>query len=220
MDGVDDGGQQSRARHELLQQHRTASAIGDRHPPVGVLLIGPGLVLRPPIAHDIRQRDADEPGRRLRHRRMQRDTDLRQPLIGLETDVPAEPAVLSQHLGPCLPLTVGMGALNLNRCREQAEFGADANVLVAQVPGRRWQVVHVDARQHVAPPVQRIPDDAVDGLEPQDAGTEDPSLDERLLHPRLNRAEVLTDDDGAGPIGLEHEDAEHRVVVEPNKGAR
>ena len=56
-------------------------------------------------------------------------------------------------------------------------------------------------------------------LEPQDAGAEDAAVGEHLLHPRLDGAEVLADDERAGAMGLEHQDAEHRVVVEADERA-
>lgn len=59
-DGVDDGIEQPRMALEIVEQHEVATCVMHRHPPIGVLLIGSGLIHRTPIPHDIGQADTDE----------------------------------------------------------------------------------------------------------------------------------------------------------------
>jgi len=56
-------------------------------------------------------------------------------------------------------------------------------------------------------------------LEPQDGRAEDAALLHVVARPRLDRAEVLADDDGARAVRLEHQDPEHRLVVVADVGA-
>ena len=56
-------------------------------------------------------------------------------------------------------------------------------------------------------------------LEPQHRRAEDPALGQVVAHPRLDDAEVLADDDRAGPVRLEREDADERLVVVADVGA-
>ena len=57
-------------------------------------------------------------------------------------------------------------------------------------------------------------------LEPQHGGAEDPAVSQVVPHPRLDRAEVLADDERAGPVRLQRQDPDHRLVVVPHVGAR
>ncbi len=50
-------------------------------------------------------------------------------------------------------------------------------------------------------------------FEPQDRGPEDAALAQIVAHPRLDRAEILTDDYCLSAVRLEGEDADHRLVV-------
>src|SRR5215213_2531442 len=54
-----------RAGHQVVEQHRRPGPVGERQPPVGVLVVGARLVHGPPVADDVGQRDAEQaaPGR-------------------------------------------------------------------------------------------------------------------------------------------------------------
>ena len=53
----------ARRGDDVLEEDRHPVGTGQRHPPVGVLVDGAGLVLRTPVADRVGQRDAQHPGR-------------------------------------------------------------------------------------------------------------------------------------------------------------
>ena len=88
------------------------------------------------------------------------------------------------------------------------------DVLAGQVPRGRRQVVRGHRGQHERPVVLGGERRAVHvALEPQHRRAEHPALGQVVAHPRLDDAEVLADDDGAGAVRLEREDADERLVV-------
>ncbi len=56
-------------------------------------------------------------------------------------------------------------------------------------------------------------------FEPQNRRAEDAAFAEVVAHPRLDRAEVFTDDERAGAMRLEGKDADHRPMVVVDVGA-
>ena len=56
-------------------------------------------------------------------------------------------------------------------------------------------------------------------LEPQDRRAQQAALAQIVAHPRFDGAQILTDDHRAGAVGLQRDDADHRVVVVADIGA-
>ena len=187
------------------------------HPPVGVLVDGAGLVLRTPVAHRVGQRDAPQPRRRPRQVGVQRlDRRLDVGTVALEQPDPAE---LAQ---PGLALDRVDGELLLDRAGQQSQRRAQPDVVAREVARRRRQVVGRHRRQAPLPPSlsgERAAVAVVVALEPQDRGAEDAALGEIGAHPRLDGAQVLADDDRVGPVRLQREDADQRLVVVAHIGA-
>ena len=103
---------------------------------------------------------------------------------------------------------------------QQAELRAQRRLDSADVAERRGKIVNVDGRQCAVTVVlgaQRPP--AAVLLEPNDRGTEDAAITQVVAHPRLNDAEVLTDDDGAGALGFQKDNAHHGLVIVVHVGA-
>ena len=81
---------------------------------------------------------------------------------------------------------------------QQAQLVAQPHMLAGQVAGRRRQVVRGDRRQAVLPPPlggQRPAVAVAVQLEPQDRRAEQAACAQVVAHPRLDGAEILTDDD-------------------------
>ena len=57
-------GLNTRMGAEIFEEHRLVLAVGQRDPPVWVLVHRPGHVLRLPLAHRVSERDPDQCGRR------------------------------------------------------------------------------------------------------------------------------------------------------------
>ena len=93
-------------------------------------------------------------------------------------------------------------------------------MLAREVPGRGRQVVRVHRREHRPPVVLGRLEAVVLVLEPQHGGAQDAARRQVVAHPRLDVAEVLADDDGAGAVRLEGEHADHRLVVVADVSAR
>ena len=53
-------------------------------------------------------------------------------------------------------------------------------------------------------------------LEPQHRSTHDPPLTQIRAHPRLDGAQVLAHDEGAGTVGLQGQDTDHGLMVVPD----
>ena len=103
----------------------------------------------------------------------------------------------------------------VNRLGEHAQARTQVDVFERQVPGGGRKVVGIDGDEGFTAQIPRLFERPVPVcFEPENGGSEDPSFGEVSAHPRLDVSEVFADDDGARPIRLEHEDADHRLVVE------
>ena len=60
---------------DVLERDDLTVRAGQRHPPVGVLVARPGLVDRPPVAHDVGERDGEHAARGQGHPPVQRRDD-------------------------------------------------------------------------------------------------------------------------------------------------
>jgi hypothetical protein len=111
--------------------------------------------------------------------------------VGADTRHPSQPmAYVAQRL--------------LVRVEPELALGVE----VAAVPqaGNRREVVRGDGAQR--PPRERL---RQSGFEPETAVREDASLRQRLPHAVFDGAQVLADDEGAGPRAFERHDAEQVV---------
>ena len=96
------------------------------------------------------------------------------------------------------------------------------DVLAGQVPRGGRQVVggHRGQAQLPASAAAAAGAPVAVPLEPQDRGAEHAAVAQVVAHPRLDRAEVLADHEGAGPVRLQGQDPDHRLVVVAHVGAR
>ena len=113
-----------------------------------------------------------------------------------------------------------VGALLLDRPGELTEVVTQLDVdQVEEALGRR-EVVGRHGRQAQLAVVGRRDDGAgVVVLEPHDGRPEDPALAQVVAHPRLDDAQILPDEDRAGPVRLEREDPDEGLVVVAHVGA-
>ncbi len=112
------------------------------------------------------------------------------------------------------------GGLLLHRPGQQAQAIAQRDVLESEVAGRRRQVVGGDRREaQVAVLLRRQRPAVLVPLEPQDRRAQDPALAHVVADPGLDHAEVLAHHDGSRALGLQHEDADERLVVVAHVGA-
>ena len=187
---------------------------GQRHPPVGVLVLGAGLVDDADVADEVGHRDAEHA----------RGSLGQEPVQGLhrlgDLGVLGEQAALDQG-GPDLADRVLLdGLLLLDGTREEPEAVPQRDVLEPEVPGGRRQVMGRHGRQaQVAVLLRRQRPAVLVPLEPQDRRPEDAALAHVVADPGLDHPEVLAHDDGPRTLGLQHEDADERLVVVAHVGA-
>ncbi|CVM38658.1 Uncharacterised protein [Streptococcus pneumoniae] len=214
--GVEQPGRRRRVRQVLDGDH-PSGAVAERHSPVRVLVLeGAGLVLDAPLAHGVHERHAVQGRGRLREQAVQ-GHDLAFAHLG------AGVGDVHVRLGE-QPAPGRGGEERAHLLRRPAAFLGDVHGVEAQpfaqvhldaleVTGRGRQVMRVH-RRHGQPPVAlRRGGLAVLLFEPQDRRAEHAGLGQATLHPRLEGAEVLAHHDDAGPLGLEREHGEHRLVV-------
>ena len=131
-------------------------------------------------------------------------------LLGLGS----QQAPVDQHVENLLTILVGQLALQLDRAGQQSELMAQVDVLGGQEASGRRQVVggHGGETQlAIGLSGQRRALRVV--LEPEDRGAQNASVAQIVTHPRLNDSEVLADHQRTRPMGLEHEDADQRLMV-------
>ncbi len=97
--------------------------------------------------------------------------------------------------------------------RQESEVATELHMRTAEISSRRRQIVRGHRGQAQVSIALRRHRPVLVPLEPQDGGAEDTPLAEVVADPRLHRAQIFTDDHGPGPVRLEHEDADHRLVV-------
>ena len=163
-------------RHRSSRTTRSAGCVGERDPPVRVLLVGAGLVDRPPVGDEI---GSATPSSRqgVRASCAYRATTTRQDVVvgddRLEGDLgPSSPASRSATSTSSRSALV-LGALLLERAGEQTQPLADLEVLTAQVARGRRQVVGRDGAEAGLAPVlwcERLTAPAL--LEPADGRAE------------------------------------------------
>ena len=140
-------------------------------------------------------------------------------LVTFGRSVTEQPQLVQQpdHGGPVRLVDLG---LFLHRPGQQPEPLPQVDVLTGQVPGGRRQVVRGDRGQAQLAPALRAQRLALAVLlEPQDRRAQQPAFAQVVPGPRLDRAKIFADHHRTGPMSLERQDADQRLVVVPHVGA-
>ena len=169
---------------EIVYRDGFSRSVRHGNTPVRILAISTRLILRAHIAEDIRQADTDESRWRCGNSPMQCNDECVSPLVGIEVEIPGQPAMFAQEVCPCSTLGSRCLLLDGDIACQQTEFVPDAHMFFLQVPGGRWQVVHADTGEYFGSPITRwLGASVVTCLEPQDGGAENPALAQGILNP-------------------------------------
>lgn len=136
-------------------------------------------------------------------------------LAGLPVGVIAQQADPTQFSGPGLLFFSVVGHFVGNRPGQQTQRMPEFDVFGIEVARRGRQVVrgHRGQAQFAPPLGLQGPATARVDFEPQDRRSEQSALMQKVPSPWLDRAEVFTDHHRARPMGLQRDDADHRLVV-------
>ncbi len=194
---------------QVVEQHRYSVAVRERDPPVGVLGVRTGVILRAGLPHRIGQRDGGQ----------QRRAVQRQPVHAshkvLFFPVLNHPVARAQELHHAVAFVVALGLLILHRTAEEAQLRTGFDVAAREVRRRRREVVHRDGDERVgAVLLWRRRRSVVLLLKQGHHGAQQSALVEVVGHPRLEGPEVLANDDRPGTLRLKGQDANERLVID------
>ena len=213
---------------ERVEHDGQAAIVRERHAPVGVLAVRPGLILGAQVADGVRERDAGEEGGRGQHRPVDADEDVLVRRVGspcpraawssvaraCTSGTPRRPAPRDQVLHHLRALRSRLGPHLVDGPRQEPQLLPQVHPRPRQVGGGRRDIVRRRGGEDVGALVLRWPQPSVRlALPPDDRRAENPARAEVVRDPRLHRSEVLADHHCPRALRLQAQHGEQRLVV-------